>query len=91
MGKKASLSETKRAKIVILHRKGFLKGRFAKKCPVAKRLFIKHLLDLKILDFTMTRKGMESHEKQALMIQLDLVNSCLVSNWFLQENTHGTA
>ena len=47
--KKASLFETKRAQIVILHKKGFLQKKFAKTCPVTKRPFIKQLLDFKIL------------------------------------------
>ena len=57
MGKKANWSETKRAQIIILHKKGFSYERLAKKYLVAKRLFIKQLLDFKILDFIMTRKG----------------------------------
>ena len=58
------------AQIVILHKKGFLKGRFAKTCPVTIRLFIKQLLDFKSLDFTMTKKGVKGQEKQAFVMTL---------------------
>ena len=64
MDKKASLSETKRAQIVICTKKDFLKKRFTKKCSVTKRLFIKQLLHFKILNFTMTKKGVESQKKK---------------------------
>ena len=67
MVKKASLSETKRVLIVILHKEEFSQ-RFSKTYPVAKRLFIKQLLDFKILDFTMTRKEVESQEKQVFVM-----------------------
>ena len=91
MGKKASLSEIERARIVILHKKRFSQRKICKKYPVAKWLFIKHSLDFKILDFTTTRKEVEGQEKQPLVMTTDSANSCSLSNQFLQENTLDTA
>ena len=65
MGQKASLSETNGTQIVILHKEGFLSKKDLQKSVLAKRLFINQLLDFKILDFTMKRKGVKGQEKQA--------------------------
>ena len=54
-------------------------------------MFIKQLLDFKILDFTMTTKEMEGQEKQALVITTLFVKQLFGSNQFLQEKTHRTA
>ena len=54
-------------------------------------MFIKQLLDFKILDFTMTTKEMEGQEKQALVITTLFVKQLFGSNQFLKENTRGTA
>ena len=59
---KASLFETESPNCILLN-EGFLNRRFPKKCRVAKRLFIKHLLDFAILDCIMTRKGVKDQEK----------------------------
>ena len=95
MGKKASLSETKRTQIVILHKEGLSERKIRKKkWLVAKRLFIKRLLDFKITDFTMTRKEVEGKEKQTLTVsrwKLDSANCCSFSNQFLLENTLDSA
>ena len=68
MGKKASFPEIKRAQIINLHKNRFSPKKICKTRLEAKRLFIKQLLDFKILDFTMTRKGMEGQEKKALLM-----------------------
>ena len=64
MDKKASLSETKRAQIVILDKEGFSQRKIYKEVFCNKTAVYQAMLHFKILDFTMTKKGVETQKNK---------------------------
>ena len=68
MGKKASLSKTKKTLIVILHKEEFSQRKICKKVLCSKTAVYQAIATFQNFVFCMTKKGVKGQEKQALVI-----------------------